>query len=199
MYIGKLGDGTAADDGIYVLIKEAMDNSVDEYHDGSRARRSTITVGGRRPRVGARLRARHSARQASLDGGLGDEHRAVRYGSAAFKKIGRPERGRRQGRERAVERVQRSRSVRDGEARTVRFAAGIEEVSDIVGERRRLRPHRHERCRFVADRRAYSASTAYHLEYVETLIRSYTYLNAGPDDPASTGRAIRRQTACWTC
>lgn len=31
MYIGKLGDGTAADDGIYVLLKEVMDNSIDEY------------------------------------------------------------------------------------------------------------------------------------------------------------------------
>ena len=31
MYIGKLGDGSAADDGIYVLLKEIIDNSVDEF------------------------------------------------------------------------------------------------------------------------------------------------------------------------
>ena len=31
MYIGKLGDGTSADDGIYILLKEALDNSVDEF------------------------------------------------------------------------------------------------------------------------------------------------------------------------
>ena len=31
MYIGKLGDGTAPDDGIYVLLKEVIDNSIDEY------------------------------------------------------------------------------------------------------------------------------------------------------------------------
>lgn len=31
MYIGKLGDGTAADDGIYVLLKEVLDNSIDEF------------------------------------------------------------------------------------------------------------------------------------------------------------------------
>ena len=30
MYIGKLGDGSHSDDGIYVLLKEAMDNSIDE-------------------------------------------------------------------------------------------------------------------------------------------------------------------------
>lgn len=34
MYIGKLGDGTSADDGIYILIKEVLDNSVDEYMMG---------------------------------------------------------------------------------------------------------------------------------------------------------------------
>ena len=34
MYIGKLGDGTASDDGIYVLLKEVMDNSVDEFRMG---------------------------------------------------------------------------------------------------------------------------------------------------------------------
>src|SRR6056297_2278752 len=34
MYIGKLGDGSSADDGIYILIKEVLDNSVDEYMMG---------------------------------------------------------------------------------------------------------------------------------------------------------------------
>ncbi len=34
MYIGKLGDGSAPDDGIYVLVKEVLDNSIDEYTMG---------------------------------------------------------------------------------------------------------------------------------------------------------------------
>ncbi|MBP1594594.1 MAG: topoisomerase subunit, partial [Bacteroidetes bacterium] len=34
MYIGKLGDGSHSDDGIYVLLKEALDNSIDEYMMG---------------------------------------------------------------------------------------------------------------------------------------------------------------------
>ena len=34
MYIGKLGDGSYADDGIYVLLKEVLDNSIDEYMKG---------------------------------------------------------------------------------------------------------------------------------------------------------------------
>lgn len=35
MYIGKLGDGASADDGIYVLVKEVIDNSVDEFAMGN--------------------------------------------------------------------------------------------------------------------------------------------------------------------
>ena len=34
MYIGKLGDGTNSDDGIYVLLKEVLDNAIDEYMMG---------------------------------------------------------------------------------------------------------------------------------------------------------------------
>ncbi|MBQ2371475.1 MAG: hypothetical protein II294_06490, partial [Muribaculaceae bacterium] len=34
MYIGKLGDGSHAEDGIYVLIKEVIDNSIDEFNMG---------------------------------------------------------------------------------------------------------------------------------------------------------------------
>ena len=35
MYIGKLGDGSHAEDGIYVLIKEVVDNSIDEFNMGA--------------------------------------------------------------------------------------------------------------------------------------------------------------------
>src|SRR5215210_6060803 len=35
MYIGKLGDGSSKDDGIYVLLKETLDNSVDEFQMGN--------------------------------------------------------------------------------------------------------------------------------------------------------------------
>jgi topoisomerase-4 subunit B len=43
MYIGKLGDGTAADDGIYVLVKEILDNSIDEHVMGH-GKKIEITV-----------------------------------------------------------------------------------------------------------------------------------------------------------
>ena len=35
MYIGKLGDGSAPDDGIYILVKEVVDNSIDEFAMGA--------------------------------------------------------------------------------------------------------------------------------------------------------------------
>ena len=35
MYIGKLGDGASADDGIYILLKEVLDNSIDEFVMGN--------------------------------------------------------------------------------------------------------------------------------------------------------------------
>jgi len=43
MYIGKLGDGSSQDDGIYVLIKEVVDNSIDEFVMGN-GRQVDITV-----------------------------------------------------------------------------------------------------------------------------------------------------------
>ena len=43
MYIGKLGDGSHSDDGIYVLLKEVLDNSIDEYVMGS-GKKVEITI-----------------------------------------------------------------------------------------------------------------------------------------------------------
>lgn len=50
MYIGKLGDGSAADDGIYVLIKEVVDNSIDEHMMGF-GNKIEVTISGNRVSV----------------------------------------------------------------------------------------------------------------------------------------------------
>lgn len=63
MYIGKLGDGTSADDGIYILIKEVLDNSIDEYMMGF-GKTIDVTVGDDGRVSGARLRRGIPARQA---------------------------------------------------------------------------------------------------------------------------------------
>src|SRR5512133_3370274 len=50
MYIGKLGDGSSHDDGIYVLLKEVMDNALDEFTMGF-GKKVDVTVNGREVRV----------------------------------------------------------------------------------------------------------------------------------------------------
>jgi topoisomerase IV subunit B len=50
MYIGKLGDGSAADDGIYVLVKEVIDNSIDEHMMGH-GNKIEVSITGNRVRV----------------------------------------------------------------------------------------------------------------------------------------------------
>lgn len=73
MYIGKLGDGTSADDGIYILIKEVLDNSVDEYMMGF-GKSIDITIADEQDRHRTRLRTRRAARQTG-GRGVEDEHR----------------------------------------------------------------------------------------------------------------------------
>ena len=58
MYIGRLGDGSHAEDGIYVLLKETIDNSIDEFNEGF-GKRIDVDITDQR----ARLRARHTTRQ----------------------------------------------------------------------------------------------------------------------------------------
>ena len=50
MYIGKLGDGSHAEDGIYVLIKEVVDNSIDEFNMGA-GKRIDITAANSTTRI----------------------------------------------------------------------------------------------------------------------------------------------------
>ena len=50
MYIGKLGDGASQDDGIYVLIKEVLDNSIDEFVMGN-GRTIEVTINEKRVQI----------------------------------------------------------------------------------------------------------------------------------------------------
>ena len=62
MYIGRLGNGAHAEDGIYVLLKETIDNSIDEFTMGH-GRKIEVEL-DRTQRQGPRLRPRHPAREA---------------------------------------------------------------------------------------------------------------------------------------
>jgi len=56
MYIGRVGDGSDYDDGIYILLKEVVDNAIDEFIMGFGSR---IADSGWPAGCGARLRPRH--------------------------------------------------------------------------------------------------------------------------------------------
>ena len=122
MYIGKLGDGSQADDGIYVLIKEVVDNSVDEFIMGA-GKQIEITVADNVVTVrdygrGIPLK--------SLAAAVSEMNTGGKYGGTAFKKtVGLNGVG-----VKAVNMLSSeftARSVRDGEARTVTFAKGLEQ------------------------------------------------------------------------
>ena len=99
MYIGRIGDGSHHDDGCYILLKEVMDNAIDEYIMGHGKEVQIDIEGNARQR--ARFRPRHPAGQG---GGLRlqDQHRRqIQRRGVPIQR--RPQRRRHQGGQRAVE------------------------------------------------------------------------------------------------
>ncbi len=170
MYIGKLGDGTSSDDGIYILIKEVLDNSIDEYMMGF-GKSIEVTI------AGDVVTIRDYGRGVPL-GKLADVaskmNTGAKYDSKAFKKsVGLNGVG-----IKAVNALSSEftiRSVRDGEARSVDFSAG-EELADRSESG--VQEKNGTTIRFVADRSVFG-DYAYNFDYVEAMIRNYCYLNAG--------------------
>ena len=174
MYIGKLGDGTQPDDGIYVLIKEVTDNSIDEYMNGY-GHQIDITVEDNEVTVrdygrGIPLNSLSAAVSVMNTGGKYDDDEE----GAAFKKtVGLNGVG-----VKAVNYLSSTfsaRSVRNGEAHTVYFEQGIEQSDRWESG---LQEKDGTEIRFRVDETVFGPYT-YNLEYVEQLVRNYTYLNRG--------------------
>ena len=170
MYIGKLGDGSQPDDGIYVLIKETVDNSIDEFIMGAGNR---IDISIEDNVVTVRDYGRGIPLK-SLSAAVSQMNTGGKYGGEAFKKtVGLNGVG-----VKAVNMLSSefsARSVRDGEAHTVTFAKGLE-VSDKwesgVDERTGT-------CiSFRVDTEIFG-DYAYNMDFVEQMVRNYTYLNLG--------------------
>ena len=170
MYDGVVGDSSQPDEAHYVLIKEVVDNSIDEFIMGA-GRQIDITLADNVVTVrdygrGIPLK--------SLAAAVGQMNTGGKYGGDAFKKtVGLNGVG-----VKAVNMLSEeftARSVRDGEARTVTFAKGLE-VSDRwesgVNEKNGT---------FISYRvdKEIFGEYAYNLEYVEQKIRNYSYLNLG--------------------
>lgn len=189
MYIGKLGDGSQADDGIYVLIKEVVDNSVDEFIMGA-GRQIDITIEGQR--VTVRDYGRGIPLN-SLTAAVSEMNTGGKYGGTAFKKtVGLNGVG-----VKAVNMLSSeftARSVRDGRAHEVTFAKGLEQGD-------RWEEHTDEKngtfISFLVDEEVFG-TYAYNMEYVEQMVKNYTYLNLGLTIRLN-GQSYVSKTACWTC
>lgn len=170
MYIGKLGDGSQPDDGIYILLKEVFDNSVDEYMMGF-GKTIELTVSE------LEVTVRDYGRGIPL-GKLVDVaskmNTGAKYDSKVFKKsVGLNGVG-----IKAVNALSRSftiQSVREGKAKVIEFAAGeklSERDIDSINEGNGTM------VRFLPDETIFGKFN-FQNDYIETMIRNYTYLNTG--------------------
>ena len=172
MYIGKLGDGTGSDDGIYVLLKEVLDNAVDEYMMGFGRQ---ILVDINEDAVSVRDFGR-GVPLGSLIDVASKMNTGGKYDSKAFKKsVGLNGVG-----IKAVNALSTEfsiRSVRDGLCREAHFSCGeLVSDSDII-------PSEQDEpngtlVKFVPDSSIFR-DYAYRDEFIEPLLRNYTFLNTG--------------------
>lgn len=169
MYIGKLGDGSSPDDGIYVLLKEVMDNSVDEYAMGH-GKNIAITIEEKVVTV------RDQGRGIPL-GSLVDVasrmNTGAKYDSKAFKKsVGLNGVG-----IKAVNALSSSfyiQSFRDGQSQYAKFSKG-----ELLQEERLLSNEKNGTLvRFIADEELFG-NFVFNMEFIESMLRNYSYLNTG--------------------
>jgi len=183
MYIGKLGDGSHSDDGIYVLIKETVDNSIDEFRmgEGRMIEVSVTPVSTTDESMGERVRVRDYGRGIPL----GKMVEAVsllntggKYDTKAFKKsVGLNGVG-----TKAVNALSMDfvvQSFRDGKTRRAEFHQG-HLVSDTDVQPYDGPEKRGTLIEFVPDNsRGLFENYHFRPDFIETLMRNYAYLNTG--------------------
>lgn len=171
MYIGKLGDGSHSDDGIYVILKEVIDNSIDEYAMGF-GKQIIVNIsddGEVEVRDYGRGIPLESVRDVSSKMNTG-----AKYDSDAFKKsVGLNGVGMKA--TNALSTYFEISSHRDGMKKTVRYSCGeLIEDCDIC--------HTDEDngtyVKFMPDNNVF-LNYKYNDEFVETMLKNYTFLNTG--------------------
>lgn len=183
MYIGKLGDGNHSDDGIYVLIKETIDNSIDEFrmNEGKSIEISVGPVSADDPSKGEKVRVRDYGRGIPL----GKMVEAVsilntggKYDTKAFKKsVGLNGVG-----TKAVNALSAEFIVqvwRDNKTRRVVFRQGklVEDtdIQDYSGNEKRG-----TLIEFIPDNtKGIFENYHFRSDFIETMMRNYAYLNTG--------------------
>ncbi|MDD4490248.1 MAG: ATP-binding protein, partial [Paludibacter sp.] len=171
MYIGKLGDGSHADDGIYVLLKEVLDNCVDEFRMGA-GKQINVTVHDRYVEVrdfgrGIPLGKMIDAVSIMNTGG--------KYDSKAFKKsVGLNGVG-----TKAVNALSDKfivQSFREGQTRRAEFEKG--KITTETGITEDTTSERGTYVYFEPDNTMFE-KYKYNEEFIETMLRNYAYLNTG--------------------
>jgi DNA topoisomerase II domain protein len=170
MYIGKLGDGSSADDGIYILLKEVIDNSIDEFVMGAGEQ---IEVRIEENKVSVRDFGRGIPLGKVVDV-VSKMNTGGKYDSRAFKKsVGLNGVG-----TKAVNALSSYfyvASVRDGQRKSATFSLGVlQEESPLEASSEK----RGTLVEFVPDGTIFK-NYKFRSEYVVRMLKNYTYLNPG--------------------
>lgn len=170
MYIGKLGDGSHSDDGIYVLLKEVMDNSIDEYMMGY-GKSIEVTVADGRVTVRDYGRGIPLGKVVDVSSKM---NTGGKYDSKAFKKsVGLNGVGIKA--VNALSSFFRISSFRDGEAKTIEYAQGNITKEYPIATTTEQNGTLTE---FVPDGSIFK-EYRYQSEYIEPLLKNYVFLNSG--------------------
>jgi topoisomerase-4 subunit B len=170
MYIGKLGDGSSADDGIYILLKETIDNSIDEFVMGAG---KTIEVSIQGDKVTVRDYGRGIPLGKVVDV-VSKMNTGGKYDTRAFKKsVGLNGVGTKA--VNALSTFFRVESNRDGKSKSAEFSVGELVNEDMLDETSRRRG---TKITFTPDPAIFK-HYKYRNEYIERMLRNYVYLNPG--------------------
>ena len=170
MYIGKLGDGSSADDGIYILVKEVLDNSIDEYVMGAG---KTIEISIHGSKVTVRDYGRGIPLGKVVDV-VSKMNTGGKYDSKAFKKsVGLNGVGTKA--VNALSSFFRVESSRDGKSASAEFSQGNLENEEFLEETSRRKG---TKVSFVPDISIFK-KYKFRNEYVAKMLKNYVYLNPG--------------------
>ncbi|MDP7567000.1 MAG: DNA topoisomerase IV subunit B [Flavobacteriales bacterium] len=170
MYIGKMGNGSSPDDGVYILLKEVLDNSIDEYVMGNG---KTIEVTVRNNKVSIRDFGRGIPLGKVVDC-VSKINTGAKYDSKVFKKsVGLNGVGTKAAN--ALSSYFKIRSIRDGKSKLVEFSKGVITNEEDIQENT---SRRGTKVSFIADEELFGKYRFIN-EYVEKMMWNYCYLNPG--------------------
>ena len=170
MYIGKLGDGSSPDDGIYILLKEVLDNSIDEFVMGAG---KTIEISISENGVSVRDYGRGIPLGKVVDV-VSKMNTGGKYDTRAFKKsVGLNGVGTKA--VNALSSVFKVESARDGKLKSVSFSLGeLTNDEPVIDSTRR----KGTKVFFSPDRQIFK-NYKFRVEYVSKMLKYYVYLNPG--------------------